>query len=189
MVTTRAWFACLAVAVAYPVAAVVTEDVQYATYQVKSQQGVDLRTLLRRATPIRQDGRSYLGSANPRISWKLSFVLLPNGHCRIQRVATTLAVTIMLPGSSDHAISDNGAFRVFITRLKAHELGHYQIARDTAVAIDKAIVRLPESNSCAALTATANNLGNDLWSYLRQQQQAYDNGTEHGRSQGAWLEQ
>jgi predicted secreted Zn-dependent protease len=185
----RACFAFLAVALAYPGAARVTEDIQYVTYDVQWRNDVPMHTLLARASPIRLHGRVYLGATLPHVSWKLRFWKLANGHCRITNVTTALTATITLPGPSDTHMSDNGEFRVFLTRLKTHELGHYEIAREAALDIDRRILKLPEANSCEALEAAAERLGTQIWADMSVDQQAYDTGTGHGNSQGAMIEE
>jgi predicted secreted Zn-dependent protease len=185
----RACFAFLAVAVAYPGAARVTEDIRYVTYDVKWRNDVPMHTLLARASPIRQHGGIFLGSTLPRVSWKLRFWKLPNGHCRITNVTPALTATITLPGPSDTHMSDDGEFRVFLTRLKTHELGHYDIARKAALDIYRRILKLPEANSCEALEAAAERLGETIWAEMSADQRAYDTGTGLGSSQGAMIEE
>jgi predicted secreted Zn-dependent protease len=183
----RTAFALVGIALACPGGAKVIETLHYATYEVPYQDGVPLATLLKRASPVHVKGMVVVGWTTPHVSWKPSFLRLPNGHCRIKSVTTSLTVTITLPGPSDHSLSDDGDFRVFVTRVKTHELGHYQIAREAAEEIDRGIRRLPESRSCTALQAAADRLGNEIWADQTLKQEAYDNGTEHGKAQGTWL--
>jgi predicted secreted Zn-dependent protease len=182
----RVSVALVGIALTSPVDAKLIEKLQYATYEVPYQDGVPLATLLKRASPVHMKGVIVFGWTTPHVSWKPSFLTV-NGHCRIKSVTTELTVTITLPGPSDHSLSDDGDFRVFVTRLKTHELGHYQIAREAALEIDRGIRRLPESHSCAALRAEVNRLGNEIWAEQNVKQEAYDNGTEHGKAQGTWL--
>jgi predicted secreted Zn-dependent protease len=183
----RTSFALIAIALACPGGAKVVETLQYTTYEVPYHDGVPLIKLLQRASPVHVKGAVVVAWTTPRVSWKPSFVTLPGGHCRIKSVTTALTVTITLPGPSDHTLSDDGDFRVFVTRVKTHELGHYQIAHDAALEIDRGILRLPESHSCGTLQAAVNRLGNEIWGEQNAKQAAYDNGTEHGKAQGAWL--
>jgi predicted secreted Zn-dependent protease len=183
----RTSFALVGLALAGPGGAKVIENLQYTTYEVPYHDGVPLATLLKRASPVHVKGVVVVGWTTPHVSWKPSFLTLPDGRCRIKSVTTALTVTITLPGPTEHTLSDDGDFRVFVTRVKTHELGHYQIARDAALEIDRGILRLPESHSCAALRAAANRLGNEIWAEQNVKQQAYDNGTEHGKAQGTWL--
>lgn len=175
----------LAFVTSAPVTARVIDDLRYASYQVHYRDRVPLKVLLARATPKRAGrGMIVVGWTAPNITWKMQLQPLPDRHCRIYSVRTLLSTTITLPDSKDPEISQNGDFRVFLTRLKAHELGHYKIAQLAATEIDQAISQLPPAATCAALERKANQLGSAILEDMWRKQRTYDASNDHGMSYG-----
>jgi predicted secreted Zn-dependent protease len=172
-----------------PVIATVTDDLRYTSYPVHYRDRVPLKVLLARATP-RHAGRGMIivGWTAPKITWKMQLETLADRHCRVHGVRTLLSTTITLPASDDPEISQDGDFRVFLTRLKAHELGHYKIAQTAAAEIDRGISKLPPAASCTALQRKANQLGSAILANMWRQQSTYDASNDHGMSYGDALE-
>jgi len=54
--------------------------------------------------------------------------------------------------------------------------------------IEGEIFSMPEMETCAGLEAAANDLGTQTLSDYRTRERKYDVETDHGRSQGAWLD-
>lgn len=79
-------------------------------------------------------------------------------------------------------------FDKYLSALRVHELGHYDIANIAAAEIDRMILALPEMPSCKVLETTANDLGYRTLSEYKEKEIRYDASTAHGRSQGAWLD-
>lgn len=79
-------------------------------------------------------------------------------------------------------------FERFITALNVHELGHYNLGKEAATVIGARILALPEMSRCEVLETAANNLGEQILNEYRERERQYDAATEHGKTQGAWLE-
>lgn len=79
-------------------------------------------------------------------------------------------------------------FDKYLSALRIHELGHYNIGKDAATAIDGKIASLPEMSHCNDLEITANNIGNQTLREYMEKELSYDTTTAYGRSQGAWLD-
>ena len=165
----------------------VNEELHNAIYDVHAQSGKSLLAVLNEASPFREGGRILHGRTDWHISWRFRWTEGPNGMCRISQVTTKLAVTVTLPSSTDHALTDSSEFQRYVAALKRHELGHVEIARKAAAAIDAGILSLPQSNSCAAVEADANDYGHRELGSANQRDIEYDRDTDHGRTQGAWI--
>jgi predicted secreted Zn-dependent protease len=179
----------LAFVISAPVTARVIDDLRYAGYPVHYRDRVPLKVLLARATPKHTgSGMIVVGWTVPNITWTMQLEILPDKHCRLRSLKTLLSTTITLPASEDPEISQDGDFRVFLTRLKAHELGHYKIAQLAAAEIDQGISKLPPATTCTALERKAHQLGSAILSDMWQKQRTYDASNEHGMSYGDALE-
>ena len=133
----RICFLILTLLTAVPVTSKVVEDLRYSSYDVPYHYRVPLKVLVARATPMHASERMIVvGWTVPRITWKARLQTLPNTRCQVQSLTTSLSVIITLPASKDTEISQDGDFRVFLTRLKNHELGHYAIAKTAAFQIE-----------------------------------------------------
>jgi predicted secreted Zn-dependent protease len=175
----------LAFVTSAPVTARVIDDLRYTNYEVHYRDRVPLRVLVARATPMHGGrGMIIVGWTVPQITWKTQLETLPDARCRVRSVRTSLSTTITLPASKDPQISQDGDFRVFLMRLKAHELGHYEIAKTAAVEIDRGISKLPPAATCTALGRRANQLGSAILKDMQRKQRAYDASNDHGMSYG-----
>ena len=106
----------------------------------------------------------------------------------IPLVTTTLTGTITLPRLENASPAQEREFDGLLPALRVHELGHYQIGRDTADAIDHGIQLLPPMADCDALGAGANQLGHWILDTQLKVEVQYNLVTHHGKTQGAWLE-
>lgn len=82
-----------------------------------------------------------------------------NGMCKITSVKTNLVGNIYLPKLVGANAAQSNQFEKYLSALRIHELGHYNIGKEVATTIDRKILSLPEMSSCKVLEATANDFG------------------------------
>jgi predicted secreted Zn-dependent protease len=70
-------------------------------------------------------------------------------------------------------------------KLITHEEGHASLAEVGAQSVYETIVALPASPTCEALGEAANAAAQEKMDELKKRQQAYDDETGHGKTQGA----
>lgn len=163
------------------------EQLVYKYYKAEHAPGRSLRDSLNLATPIRHDGEVFHGHTNWHVQWRFRWQQDERGRCRLVQNRTELTADITLPELSKADEPTRRAFDAYLPPLKAHELGHFQIAQSVARKIDDGILALPAMNSCAQLERAANQLGRDLIEQGNLADKQYDQTTGHGRTQGAWL--
>ncbi|MDP3331470.1 MAG: DUF922 domain-containing protein, partial [Methylococcaceae bacterium] len=95
---------------------------------------------------------------------------------------------ITLPELVGATAEQTAAFDNYVSALRVHELGHYDIGRETATVIDSGILALPQMSSCKKLEATANALGYQTLDDYKAREKQYDASTNHGETQGASLD-
>jgi predicted secreted Zn-dependent protease len=167
----------------------VTETLNYSYYEAKATQSQPLVDVLNSASPHRIDGHVFHAMTNWTVNWKFEGVENSSGKCRITRVFTELSVDIDLPRLSGASPTQAEQFDQYLSALRIHELGHYAIAKEAAAAVDDDIRALPESSNCEILFAAANEAGNQAIENYKQKEVEYDTVTDHGRTQGAWLDE
>jgi predicted secreted Zn-dependent protease len=102
-------------------------------------------------------------------------------------VTTELSGINTLPKLVNATASQTKDMDTFLTALRLHELGHYNIGKDAADAIDKEILSLPPMQNCTILDSAANSLGQRIIEEHRKAEDRYDAATADGKLQGAWL--
>ncbi|MCU0762034.1 MAG: DUF922 domain-containing Zn-dependent protease [Hydrogenophaga sp.] len=166
----------------------VRPSLQVQTYPVTYRADASLRQTITAASPVRHQGRTFHGYTRWNVKWQFWWMEFPGGQCRIDRTVTQVDAVITLPELRGAPTEAQQVFDRFVTALREHEMGHYQFGLDAAHRIDQAIAALPPQPSCTALQAAANQLGRRLLDEAIRAEIAYDRDTQHGRTQGAWLE-
>lgn len=166
----------------------VQDTLNYQYYEVVAKQNQSLAPLLINASPIRQGGQKFYGYTKWDIHWNIRLDKNNRGNCRPRAVKTTLITTITLPKLMSDDPDQQLKFEGFISALKQHELGHYQFGKAAATAIDRELYYLPAMRHCSSLKKRVNDTANRTLELYQEKDRSYDAATEHGKSQGAWLD-
>lgn len=168
-------------------AAEVVDNMIHETYRVVHTPGKSLAASISAVSPIREEGKTFLGHTKWRINWHFRWNKSSTGHCAIISTKTTINLTVTTPELLAADSAARIAFDKFRQRLLFHEDGHVRIARETAKTIDHSIRKLASQSDCKQLESTANSIGHRLLEQGNQRSRDYDRLTSHGRTQGAWL--
>lgn len=163
----------------------VVESLDEVSYTAYPQRGQTLRQALNAATPIREDGEIFHGHTKWNIRWSFRWWREADGSCRITSNETRLDLVITLPELEGGGHAMQQRFVDFREALHDHELGHADLARKAAQAIDDAILDLPAMTDCPTLEAAANRRAHTLMDAMNRRQKQYDRETQHGRLHGA----
>ena len=171
---------------AYDACASVQDDVEYQSYNAYAERGKSLYSTLVAASPFHENGRVFIGHTTREIHWRLHWTDTGRGNCRIDDVRLTLHTTIVLSQLSGVDPDRQGEYTRFYSALRIHENGHYRIEQQMAAEIDRKLAALPEA-ACSDIERVANAKGHDIMSGFDHKEQQYDDETNHGRTQGAFL--
>jgi predicted secreted Zn-dependent protease len=177
----------LALVACVPAAADVTESLAYRYYSVTPHWAEPLWRSVIKASPIRENGKTFMGHTAWTVKWDTQWEKQANGSCAMAKVRTHLHWVITLPQAVLSEADEQARFDAFVKALRAHELDHVDIARDAAREIDRRLQRMPSMASCDQLEDAANTQGQLLLDEARRRGVEYDLKTEHGKSQGAVL--
>jgi predicted secreted Zn-dependent protease len=172
-------------AIAQASSAEVRESIDYTYYTVEVNANSSIREALNKATPIYEDNRPFHGNTKWHIRWNYHWFKQADGRCKITNVTTDLTATVTLPKLIGATAAQAEVFDKFVSALRTHELGHYDIGKKVAAVIDSGILTLPEMSSCDELESTANALGYQAINDGKAQDKQYDATTGHGKTQGA----
>lgn len=178
------WLAALAFSATH---AEVVEHTNIVRYPVSVQPPQTLKQALNAATPIRENGQVFHGHTKWWVNWNFRWVRQPSGRCAITSVSVDLSTQMQLPQLVQAPAADRERFDRFLPRLTKHEEGHRDNGRAAAAEVERRITQLPEMPSCELLEATANDTGRRVVSEFNQRDRQFDDATEHGKTQGAWL--
>lgn len=165
----------------------VIDKLSYTSYEVDASGARSLANLLDKASPHRHGDAVYYGYTKWRIGWKVRWRYGPDRRCKLTEVNTELSGSIDLPALTGASDRQAGKFEVFLAALRVHEEGHYAIGREAAKAVDAALLALPEMVDCDTLQAAVTATGNETMSSFKDRGAQYDLETQHGKTQGAWL--
>lgn len=167
----------------------VSENLTYTYYAARNlNPSRSLKMTLNEASPIRENGEVFHGHTKWYVEWRFQWAEKPDGSCKISNVSTNVSASITLPRLDEAPSEQRQLFDNFLSALRLHELGHFNIGKGAATAVHVGILNLPEMLSCKELETAANELGNRILDEHRMQEIQYDESTSHGKTQGAWLE-
>ncbi|TAL40158.1 MAG: DUF922 domain-containing protein [Alphaproteobacteria bacterium] len=178
--------AALVAAFPQPCGAGVKENTAYNYYPVNAGQA-SLNEVLIAAYPLQKPGERFHAYTDWHIDWNFKYAA-NGGFCSMTSVDTVLTATMTLPKLESAPSADvQSRFDDYFPKLKLHEDGHLRIAQNAAAAIDSTLVGM-RNVSCSTISSDANNLAYGILDRAKAAEKEYDLQTEHGKTQGAWLQ-
>jgi predicted secreted Zn-dependent protease len=165
----------------------VHETLDTGHYEAHAQPGRSLALALNEASPFRPGNQVFHSATAWNMDWKLLPQSTADGRCRTAEVRIDLRGNMLLPRLLGGSRAQQERFDEYLSRLREHELGHFEIGREAARALEKSLYALKPARSCAQLQSAARDEGARLLKKYEAMGDAYDRQTEHGRTQGAWL--
>jgi predicted secreted Zn-dependent protease len=164
------------------------ESLDYEYYDVHDDSNKSLKQLLFDYSPIKIDGKTYHGLTTSHINWFYKWYENKSGYSRLTGFKTVLKITITLPRLIDSSSQKRtDYFDNYVKILTLHEMGHVDLSRKAAVEIRSRVLSLDEKPSLGILRSAVENTGTRIWADYHEKSVQYDNDTEHGKTQGAWL--
>ncbi|MFT3736333.1 MAG: DUF922 domain-containing protein [Rhodocyclaceae bacterium] len=167
----------------------VLEELAYNYYTAVATAGQPLYAAVDSASPIRENGKVFHGHTRWNVSWHFQWWAEADGRCRVTSATVVLKSVIRLPLLRADTPLRQQLFDRYLEALRKHELGHHQIGLDAARAIEQDILAQPEMRTCKLLEQTIDQHATDLLVRFSSRNLTYDQQTEHGKTQGAWLNQ
>jgi len=170
------------------VCAEVAENFRVAYYPVYVHSGATLLSQFNAASTIRENGEVFHAYTHWDIHWSYRWNTDGSGQCRLISVSTKLDIIMTLPEARGASSSQQQVVSSYSRALREHEQGHYDIARRAASDIDQSLLMLPAMTDCKLLDTRANAKGYELLEKYNELSRQYDKNTQHGKTQGAWLD-
>jgi predicted secreted Zn-dependent protease len=156
-------------------------------YEARVQPGHSLALALNEASPFRPGNQVFHSATAWTLDWNVRPQATSDGRCRSADVRVDLKGEMMLPRLLGGSAQQQDRFESYLTRLREHELGHFEIGREAARELEKELYALRPARSCAELPSSARAHSERLLPKYEARGDAYDRQTQHGRTQGAWL--
>ena len=186
----RSSFLSAILATQWPLLAHAENIVQWTTnyYPVTGATLGEIRQSINQARPWK--GRSSLdGLTEWQVNWQFDVSASATG-CQWVSFNTKTTIKVTLPGWSPPTNTPpevKEAWRRFFTALAQHEAGHAQIAQAAAKEVARRATQIGEATDCDSLKKTIHSVANQVIEDHRKQDKDYDERTEHGARQGAFL--
>lgn len=158
------------------------------SYTVEANDKGSLFSAINNASPIREGGEVFHAHTDTYVNWNYWWDKR-NNYCKLNRVETTVTITYTLPRLSSKT-QDAEVKRIwnkYYPALIEHEEGHGQIAIDAAQVIERGLRNMSSYSSCDLLSKKANAKAQRILDKFSQKHLDYDNKTNHGKTQGAYL--
>lgn len=160
--------------------------ITYDYYDVTGRTAEELKEGMKGYGVKWDDGKRYDAFTGWYVEWDVIFDSVEN-LCVIDEVITKVSVTYFLPrwkgaGEADRRLRKR--WDRFIDALREHEEGHKEIAVEAAREVEKEVVKLNSYHGCGTLRKNADATAEKIIRKYIREQQAYDEKTKHGRTQG-----
>lgn len=165
----------------------VLESLDFQEYVARADGERSLLVAINRASPVNRGGRIFHAYTTWHVRWNFQWNTDRNGLCKINDSKVKISGTVLLPKLIGGTGSQRTQFEKYIRNLRMHELGHFEIGKKAATAIDSFLLSLPSRSSCSLLESEANEGAYRLLEKYSKIEEQYDVQTNHGKTQGAWL--
>ncbi len=162
-------------------------SVTFVYYDIYPSSRRDLNRAAFASTPIRANGKPFLGNASWNVKWNYK-TWVSNGECWIKSVDTKVSITYTMPRLGNRNTLPQDVIQTFdryYARLFLHEQGHGNHGNLAAKEVEELLLRIPRQKSCGALGPIANMRFKGVLAKYRDLDRQYDHETGHGRTQGA----
>lgn len=163
------------------VSAEVNEETEETYYEVEHEEGDSLSDAITDASPI--EG-GYHGYTKWYVSWRFKWEYDADS-CWITDVTVNFSATVTLPELYTDDPRAERRFNRYLTALREHEEGHIDNGRQAAEEVDEAVLDMDARPNCKTLERDANTLGRQIVKAANRRDKEYDRITDHGRTQGA----
>ena len=159
----------------------------YEYYEIYGETAEALRHAMNVQGIVWKNGNTYDAFTSWNVSWAFERRFGRKG-CTIESVRTVVKVTHRFPKWKDISYAPldlQDKWNAYMKALKEHEDGHKDIAVQAAREIEVFLVDLAPFSSCEDLTIRANASAMQILEKYKKQEEAYDEATRFGVTQGA----
>ncbi|HYQ39168.1 MAG TPA: DUF922 domain-containing protein [Pseudomonas sp.] len=171
---------------AEPVSATVREQ----HYLVYGRSIDDIRRSIIERSPVRNVQGTF--AANTRSQYKATYRLVPEGAagCVLRNARVAVESVVTLPQLAPGTLTPEAAaeWRRYYSALRAHEYLHVENGKESAQATQRWLAGMKLSGPCHEARPSVRVAIETYILKLDERDQQLDALTEHGRSQGAWLD-
>jgi predicted secreted Zn-dependent protease len=163
----------------------ISVSTHYIPYEIAGSTPDELRAQMDRLGPTDDLGRHWDAYTKWDVSWSYPYSTTTDG-CATGPIKAELEITFVFPqwNEPEHASELVERWDAYLTALQRHEDGHKGIALAAGCEILQALETLPSYTSCSELEQRADTIAENLLEYYRQQEDTYDQETDHGATQG-----
>ena len=159
---------------------------EYAYYSVSADSKETLLASLNSASPIRENGEVFHGYTKYNIDWHFTWKNQVK-RCQLDEITTTLQLNYTMPKLDSTNQEVQTVWSNWYPHLNTHEQGHGALAIIIAAKIDEGLHKMGARRDCKRLEDDANQLAYQLIAELNDASELYDEKTNHGETQKAWL--
>jgi predicted secreted Zn-dependent protease len=156
-------------------------------YRIRGSTAEDLRRAMNRAGPLDDDGRPWDAVTHWYVSWSYPYVQEDN-RCELGPLDVRVEIVRILPrwdppaSASEELIAD---WNTYLTALEDHEAYHQELGLEAAHEVWLALSAMEAYPTCQTLEQAADVTAQAVLDRYRRREDAYDQETAHGATQGA----
>jgi predicted secreted Zn-dependent protease len=159
------------------------------TYPVMGHSAAEIRADLNRSGPLSiADGRRFDALTSWSLQWSTR-IDRSRGSCTLAEATLFLDIVVLLPElaePNDVSPRTLATWKSYREALEGHEMGHVENQRQGATALQTRLNQMGGAwENCRDLSATLKAEGEAALQAIFAADRTYDEGTMHGRTQGA----
>lgn len=155
-------------------------------YKVYPASKNDLARAMMEASPIKENGRAFMGDTRWHVLWDFKWNK-NNNICTITSANTSLNISYTMPAlATDVDLTEDTrqAFDGYYAALFKHEQEHMYSGLYAAREIEQALLSLGSFERCKRLEYEANTSAKKILKKYYERDKEYDKKTDHGRTEG-----
>lgn len=159
-------------------------------YTVYGQTVADIQRSIFENSPMRNARGAFAGNTKSNFQTTYRLIALPQQGCTVANAVVKVESVVTLPQLAPAARSPavEAEWRRYFAALRAHEYLHVQNGEESARKAQQWLAGVRTSWSCAEAKPQVRAAIRSFLLRMDERDQQMDAATEHGRSQGAWLD-
>ena len=159
-------------------------------YTVYGQTVADIQRSIFERTPMRNARGAFAGNTKSNFRTTYRLIALPQQGCTVANAVVKVESVVTLPQLAPAVRSPavETEWRRYYAALRAHEYLHVQNGEESARTAQQWLAGVKTRWSCAEAKPQVSAAIRSFLLRLDERDQQMDAATEHGRSQGAWLD-
>lgn len=159
----------------------------YNWYIINVENSNNLAKELNRVSPIGNKNNNFHGYTEYNINFDINFTPINLFQCKVDKLDINLEFIYTMPKLKSNNKQTINKFNKYYKNLYIHENGHKLLTEKNVKNVEYKILNLLKPMDCNILSNLINKELKNLYSNIKSDNKNYDLKTDHGKTQGAYI--